>query len=85
MIKAGKIEAPDAVIVDPPRKGLDAGVIMKIEELAPAKIAYVSCDPATLARDLRMLTRKYRITSVTPVDLFANAAHVETVVQLMMI
>ena len=80
MIKTGKIEAPDAVIVDPPRKGLDAGVIMKIEELAPDKIAYVSCDPATLARDLRMLTRKYKIESVTPVDLFANAAHVETVV-----
>ena len=83
MIKAGKIEAPDAVIVDPPRKGLDAGVIVKIEELAPAKIAYVSCDPATLARDLRMLTRKYRITSVTPVDLFANAAHVECVVLML--
>ena len=79
MIKAGKIEAPDAVIVDPPRKGLDAGVIMKIEELLPTKIAYVSCDPATLARDLKMLTRKYKLESVTPVDLFANAAHVETV------
>jgi len=83
MIESGKIEAPDAVIVDPPRKGLDAGVIMKIEELAPSKIAYVSCDPATLARDLRMLTRKYRITSVTPVDLFANAAHVECVVLML--
>ena len=52
---------------------------MKIEELAPAKIAYVSCDPATIARDLKMLTRKYKLESVTPVDLFANAAHVETV------
>ena len=46
------------------------------------KIAYVSCDPATLARDLKLLTRKYKILSVTPVDLFANAAHVETVVVL---
>ena len=82
MIKSGRIEAPDAVIVDPPRKGLDPGVILKIEELAPAKIAYVSCDPATLARDLKLLTRKYRVTCVPPVDLFANAAHVETVVLL---
>ena len=82
MIRAGKIEAPDAVIIDPPRKGLDPGVILKIEELAPARIGYVSCDPATLARDLKMLRRNYEIKSVTPVDVFAHTAHVETVVIL---
>ena len=82
LIKSGKLECPDAVIVDPPRKGMDPGVIYKIFELAPESVVYVSCDPATLARDLRLFTQKYRITKVTPVDLFPHSAHVETVVLL---
>ena len=80
LIKSGKIPAPDVIIVDPPRKGLDIGVVKKIMELNAPKICYISCDPATLARDLKMITREYKIEEVTPVDLFPNAAHIETVV-----
>lgn len=82
LIKSGKIKAPDCVIVDPPRKGLDIGVVKKIMELGAPSVCYISCDPATLARDLKMLTREYEIREVTPADLFPNAAHVETVVIL---
>ena len=82
LIKAEKILPPDCIIVDPPRKGLDIGVIKKLEELGAPSICYVSCDPATLARDLKMLARTYRIEEVTPADLFPNAGHVETVVLL---
>ena len=82
LIKNGKIKGPDCVIVDPPRKGLDIGVIKKITELGAPYVCYISCDPATLARDLKMLTRDYEIREVTPADLFPNASHVETVVLL---
>ena len=81
-IKSGKIPPPDAIIVDPPRKGLDIGVVKKIMELNAPRICYISCDPATLARDLKMLAREYEIEEVTPADLFPNASHVETVVLL---
>ena len=80
LIKSGKIAKPDCIIVDPPRKGLDIGVVKKLIELNSPSICYVSCDPATLARDLKMLCREYRIVEVTPADLFPNAAHVESVV-----
>ena len=79
LIKAEKILPPDCIIVDPPRKGLDIGVIKKLEELGAPSVCYVSCDPATLARDLKMLARTYRINEVTPADLFPNAGHVEVV------
>ena len=82
LIKNSKITPPDCVVVDPPRKGLDIGVVKKIIELEAPSVCYVSCDPATLARDLKMLTGAYRIVEVTPVDLFPNSGHVETVVLL---
>ena len=82
LIRAGKILPPDCIIVDPPRKGLDIGVVKKLLETGAPAVCYISCDPATLARDLKMLTRDYRLTEVTPVDLFPNASHVETVVLL---
>ena len=80
LIKSGKMLPPDVIIVDPPRKGLDIGVVKKVMELNAPKICYISCDPATLARDLKMISREYKIEEVTPVDLFPNAAHIETVV-----
>ena len=80
LIKSGKIPPPDVIIVDPPRKGLDIGVVKKIMELNAPKICYISCDPATLARDLKMISREYKIGEVTPVDLFPNAAHIESAV-----
>ena len=82
LIKSGKLENPDCIIVDPPRKGMDPGVINRIMEIAPERLVYVSCDPATLARDLKIFAKDYKITKVTPVDLFPHAAHVETVVLL---
>lgn len=80
LIKSGKMLPPDVIIVDPPRKGLDIGVVKKVMELNAPKICYISCDPATLARDLKMISRDYKIEEVTPVDLFPNAAHIETAV-----
>ncbi|MBO4449340.1 MAG: 23S rRNA (uracil(1939)-C(5))-methyltransferase RlmD [Clostridiales bacterium] len=79
LIRSGKLSHPDCIIVDPPRKGMDPGVINRIMEIAPESLVYVSCDPATLARDLKIFAKDYKITKVTPVDLFPHAAHVETV------
>ena len=74
---------PDAVIVDPPRKGMDPVFVRNLMKLSPKKISYVSCDPATMARDIKTLTGGgYKLISVRPVDMFPNTPHVETVVQL---
>ncbi len=74
---------PDVIVVDPPRKGLSADVIDAIEEMSPARVVYVSCDPATLARDVRLLCEKnYTLARAEAVDMFPRCAHVETVVSL---
>ena len=74
---------PDVVVVDPPRKGLNADTIEALSRMAPRRIVYVSCDPATLARDVALLKQRgYRLTSATAADLFPRCAHVETVVLL---
>lgn len=70
------------VFVDPPRKGLDEKFISKLLELRPEKIVYVSCDPETLARDVKILFEKYNINLVQPVDMFPQTFHIETVVSL---
>lgn len=71
----------DVIVVDPPRKGCDEVVLNTIAEIKPEKLIYVSCNPATLARDLRILEDKgYRTKIVQPVDLFPNTMHVECVV-----
>lgn len=77
---AGK---PDIVILDPPRKGCDAGLINKITEISPQKIVYVSCNPATLARDVSLfLEHGYKLEKVKAVDMFAHTTHVECVALL---
>lgn len=74
-----QVEKPDIIVVDPPRAGLDNITIDNIFRLNPKKIIYVSCDPVTLARDLNIFKEKYDIEDVTPVDMFPNTYHVETV------
>lgn len=74
-------ERPDVVIIDPPRKGCDASLIETIAGMEPQRVVYVSCDPATLARDLKLFFQKgYEPQQVTPVDMFPRTNHVETVV-----
>ncbi len=72
----------DRVLVDPPRVGLPGKVRRALLRAAPARLTYVSCDPATLARDLGELTRKFDLESITFFDIFPQTAHLETVVQL---
>lgn len=72
--------APDVIVVDPPRKGLHIDAVAAIVRMAPARIVYVSCDPATLARDVKLLCAQgYRAESAKAVDMFPRCAHVETV------
>lgn len=73
---------PDVIITDPPRAGMHTDVINVILNAAPRRIVYVSCNPATQARDLALLDTKYRVTRVQPVDMFPQTHHVENVVLL---
>jgi 23S rRNA (uracil1939-C5)-methyltransferase len=76
-------ERPDLIVVDPPRAGLGAESCTLLAEIAAPAVAYVSCDPATLARDLRTLIASgYKVQSITLADLFPQTFHLETVVQL---
>ena len=71
---------PDVVVVDPPRKGLNADTIEALSRMVPRRIVYVSCDPATLARDVALLKeRGYELKTAQAADLFPRCAHVETV------
>lgn len=74
---------PDVVVVDPPRKGLESSFIDDVIALSPEKIAYVSCNPATLVRDLKpFVSAGYSIDSVQPVDMFPQTTHIESIVLL---
>lgn len=72
----------DIVVVDPPRKGLEGSVIDTLLEMAPKHIVYVSCKVSTLARDLNLLSEKYEVEKVIPVDMFPHTTHIETIVKL---
>ena len=77
---AAKGERPDVIVVDPPRKGVSPDVIEAMAAMGPRRIVYVSCDPATLARDVKLLReRGYALQTAEAVDLFPRCAHIETV------
>ncbi|MGH9752697.1 MAG: class I SAM-dependent RNA methyltransferase [Blastocatellia bacterium] len=81
--KSAEAPRPDFALLDPPRAGAGVQVIERLAAMAPPMLTYVSCDPATLARDLRLLLDYgYRIDSITAIDMFPQTFHVETVVRL---
>ena len=75
---------PDVIITDPPRAGMHEDVVNVILNAEPERIVYVSCNPATQARDLQLLDAKYRVAKIQPVDMFPHTQHVENVVQLVL-
>ncbi len=76
---------PDVIIADPPRAGMHEDVVKSILSAAPARIVYISCNPSTQARDIQLLSEKYRVAKVQPVDMFPHTHHVENVVLLIRI
>lgn len=76
-------EKPDFILADPPRAGLGKQAVRELARIRAPRLTIVSCDPATLARDLRaLLSESYRIEKITLVDLFPQTFHLETVVEL---
>jgi 23S rRNA (uracil1939-C5)-methyltransferase len=73
---------PDVIITDPPRAGMHPDVVKTILNAAPGRIVYVSCNPATQARDLQAMDAYYKVEKVQPVDMFPHTPHVENVVLL---
>ena len=73
---------PDVIITDPPRSGMHPNVVEQILDIAPQRIVYVSCNPATQARDIALMTDKYEVVEVQPVDMFPHTHHVENVALL---
>jgi 23S rRNA (uracil1939-C5)-methyltransferase len=73
---------PDVIITDPPRSGMHENVVKQILQIAPEKVVYVSCNPATQARDIALMIEKYQVSAVQPVDMFPHTHHVENVVLL---
>lgn len=81
--ESGSTMKADVICVDPPRKGCEESLLDTVVAMEPKRIVYVSCDPATLARDVKYLGEKgYKVTRVCPVEQFAHSFHIETVVQL---
>jgi 23S rRNA (uracil1939-C5)-methyltransferase len=73
---------PDVMIIDPPRAGMHKDVVAQVLDMAPDRIVYVSCNPATLARDLDLMKARYTLKEVQPVDLFPHTFHIESVASL---
>ncbi|MFQ5925932.1 MAG: hypothetical protein ACE5MH_00670, partial [Terriglobia bacterium] len=79
---AGWPQPADCVVLDPPRAGLSKKVVGELVRLRPRRLVYLSCDPATLARDLKALTPTFRIESFELIDLFPQTFHIETLARL---
>ncbi len=79
----GLKQKPDVMIIDPPRVGMHKDVVQQVLSISPGKIVYVSCNPATLARDLEMLAPEYDIKEIQPVDMFPHTYHIESVALLL--
>jgi len=75
-------DVPDVMIIDPPRAGMHKDVVKQVLDMAPPKLVYVSCNPATLARDLNLVRDQYRVLEVQPVDMFPHTFHIESVARL---
>ncbi|MDQ6695380.1 MAG: 23S rRNA (uracil(1939)-C(5))-methyltransferase RlmD, partial [Chloroflexota bacterium] len=75
-------ESPDLVLLDPPRSGCHHTLLRRIEEMKVPRVVYVSCDPSTLARDIKMLSGSYKLTSARMIDMFPQTYHLETVAVL---
>jgi 23S rRNA (uracil1939-C5)-methyltransferase len=73
---------PDVMIIDPPRAGMHKKVVSRVLEMAPPKIVYVSCNPATMARDIEMMKEKYQVLEAQPVDMFPHTWHIECVAKM---
>jgi len=73
---------PDVMIIDPPRVGMHKDVVKQVLEMAPDRIVYVSCNPATMARDIGMIKDEYRVLEIQPVDMFPHTYHIESVARL---
>ena len=73
---------PDVMIIDPPRSGMHKDVVKQVIDMAPDRIVYVSCNPATLARDIFIMKDIYRVIEVQPVDMFPHTYHIESVAKL---
>ncbi|UCH20937.1 MAG: 23S rRNA (uracil(1939)-C(5))-methyltransferase RlmD [Deltaproteobacteria bacterium] len=73
---------PDLMVIDPPRAGMHKAVVKQVLEMSPSRIIYVSCNPATMARDLSLLQDRYRVLEIQPVDMFPHTYHIESVAKL---
>ena len=72
-----KRDYPDVIFVDPPRRGLDKNTIDNILAVKPKKVVYISCNPASMVRDLKLMEEEYQIKEIKPVDMFPFTNHVE--------
>jgi 23S rRNA (uracil1939-C5)-methyltransferase len=79
---SGIVVRPQVMIIDPPRVGMAREVVQQVLAMGPGRIVYVSCNPATLARDLVLLQEGYAVREVQPIDMFPHTFHVESVVRL---
>jgi 23S rRNA (uracil1939-C5)-methyltransferase len=77
-----ELKTPDVMVVDPPRDGMHKDVVSQVLAMGPRRIVYVSCNPATLARDVAVLKSDYRVAEVQPVDMFPHTWHIESVARL---